>query len=84
MASILETKMDALKLLKLLNIFDCSIMGLLSIKDNCDNLTTIQIVFKKLELVCLPEGKYWVYPRMVYKLAIVIPRDNVWLEEFPK
>ena len=27
----------------------------------------------KLELVYLPEGKYWVYTRMAYKLAIVIP-----------
>ena len=27
----------------------------------------------KLKLVYLPEGKYWVYLRMVYKLAIVIP-----------
>ena len=27
----------------------------------------------KLELVYLPEGKYWVYPRMVYTLAIVMP-----------
>ena len=41
---------------------------------------------QKLELVYfyLPEGKYWVYPRMVYRLAIVLPRDTVWLEEFPK
>ena len=33
----------------------------------------------KLELVYLPEGKYWVYPRMVYMLAIVMPPppDNV-------
>ena len=28
---------------------------------------------KQLELVYLHEGKYWVYPRMVYKLAIVMP-----------
>ena len=27
----------------------------------------------KLELVYLPEGKYWVYPRIVYRLAIVMP-----------
>ena len=27
----------------------------------------------KLQLVHLPEGKYWVYPRMVYRLAIVMP-----------
>ena len=24
-------------------------------------------------------GKYWVYPRMVYRLTIVMPRDNVWI-----
>ena len=27
----------------------------------------------QLELVYLPEGKYWVYPRMVYRMAIVMP-----------
>ena len=43
-------------------------------------------IFIKLELVYLPEGKYWIYPRRVYRLAILMPRDKVcsqltfWLE----
>ena len=32
-------------------------------------------IFIKLELVYLPKGKYWVYPRRAYnyRLAILVP-----------
>ena len=36
-------------------------------------LSLICELLLKLELVYLPKGKYCVYPRMVYRLAIVIP-----------
>ena len=36
---------------------------------------------EKLELVYLPKGKYCVYPRMVYRLAIVMPPPHIgWPE----
>ena len=40
----------------------------------------------KLELVYLPLGKYWIYLRRAYMLAILMPRDNVcsqfWLKVY--
>ena len=35
----------------------------------------------KLELVYLPKGKYCAYPRMVYRLAIVMPPPPFWMTE---
>ena len=35
----------------------------------------------ELELVYLPKGKYCVYPRMVYRLAIVMPPPPFWMTE---
>ena len=40
----------------------------------------LNMVFK-LQLVYLPKGKYCVYPRMVYRLAIVMPHPPFWMSE---
>ena len=37
-----------------------------TLRKSCENIV-------KLELVYLPKGKYCVYPRMLYRLAIVMP-----------
>ena len=45
-------------------------------------ITTMAVICPKLELVYLPKGKYCVYPRMVYRLAIVMPPPpRFWMTE---
>ena len=60
--------------------------GILKISDlyQVESMTCIHdVANEKLELVYLPKGKYCVYPRMVYRLAIVMrpPPPPFWMTE---